>query len=124
MNREIFINYMNFIRKVGRPMSEFYEGSNEFALKTEDALSAINILRGSQLPIVGGDIVSEDSEGKLIYAIYLWGYEYVYLNWYYEEENQKDEYIEKSYQLAQEKIIAANNTAKHLVKSCYIIIIV
>jgi hypothetical protein len=118
---------MDFIRSVGRPMSETYEGSNEFALTTKDALSAIALLRGSQMPILGGDIVSEDKNRRLIYAIHLWGYEYIYLDWYYEMENlnrKGDEYIDRSYHLAQEKIIAANNVAKRLGKSCYIVIIV
>lgn len=127
MNRAIYIHYMNFIRNVGRPMSETNVGSNEFALNTKDALYAITLLRGSQIPILGGDIVSEDKNGQLDYVIYLWGYEYIYLNWYYEMENldrNGDEYIERSYKLAQEKIIAANDVAKHLGKSCYIVIVV
>jgi hypothetical protein len=108
-------------------MSETYEGSNEFALSIKDALFAITLLSGSKMPILGGDIVSEDENGQLVYAIHLWGYEYVYLDWYYEMEclnKNGDEYVGKSYQLAREKIITANNVAIHLRKSCYIVIVV
>ena len=125
MNRSVYINYLKFIRKVGRPMSEINNGSDEIALQPDDALFAIGLLENSHLPILGGEIVSEDKKGQLIYALYLWGGEYCYLDWSCEKSTDNtEEYITASYELAKEKIIIANNVAKQLKKKCYIVLVV
>ncbi|MEM7110017.1 MAG: Imm40 family immunity protein [Bacteroidota bacterium] len=76
--------YLDLVKSKGRPLREINPGSDEIALDIDEALAAIEILKGNELPILGGDILSTDS-GKLIYAYQFWGSEYHYLNWYCNE---------------------------------------
>jgi hypothetical protein len=120
--------YLNFIREKGRALSEINPGSDEIALTVDDAFLALDLLNGSQIVVLGGDILSEKENGDLIYAYQFWGneYEYHYLNWScsrIEQENQED-YAKRSYKLAKESIIAANDIAKRLNKKCYIVIVI
>jgi hypothetical protein len=117
--------YLNFIREKGRSLSEVNPGSNEIALTVNDALHALDLLNGSRIAVLGGDILSEDN-GKLTYAIYSWGYDYSYLNWYcnkIDDESQED-YIKRSYVIAKKSIEIANTVAKSLDKECYIVIVI
>ncbi len=43
------------------------------ALTVNDALYALDLLNGSLIAILGGDIFSKKENGKLIYAYQLWG---------------------------------------------------
>lgn len=120
--------YWDFLMKKGRSLLEMNQGSNEIALETDDALQALDLLKGNQIAVLGGDILSEKENGKLIYAYQLWGdgQEYHYLNWYCDKkdsENQ-EEYVERSYIIAKDSIKAANDIAKRLGKKCYIVIII
>jgi hypothetical protein len=63
MNREVYINYLHFIKNVGVAIPELYGKVSVFALTIEDALYGIHLLKDSQLPIIGGDIVSKDKKG-------------------------------------------------------------
>jgi hypothetical protein len=118
--------YLDFLKEKGRLLSEINSGSDEIALATDDALQALNLLNDNQVPILGGDILSEKENGSLVYACQLWGSEYYYLNWYCNKinnENQED-YTNRSYIIAKKSIKTANNIAKRLGKKCYIVIVI
>lgn len=117
--------YFDFIKLKGRPLSEINPGSDEKALEVDEALQAIELLRDSQLPILGGDITSSDS-GRLIYAYQLWGSEYHYLNWYCDKQDNESqtEYCLRSYEVAKESINKAAEVSKQLKRDCYIVLVV
>ena len=119
------INYYDFIKMKGRPVSEINPGSSEIALLFEDALTALEILKNNCIEILGGDILSENNE-KLIYAYQLWGDEYQYLNWYcdQEENESKEKYLERGYNIAKENIFSANKIAEKIKKKCYIVFVI
>ena len=83
---------MNFIREKGRPLSEINPGSDELALKIDDALEAIESLQNTQSAILGGDILLDDL-GKLTYT---------YENWYSEKIPNEShiDYCNRSYDIA------------------------
>jgi hypothetical protein len=117
--------YLNYIREKGKPLNEFNEGSTEYALEVDDALHAIELLKGSQIPVLGGDILT-DKSGSLIYAYQLWGSEYHSLNWFCEKEKSetKENYCNRSHNIAKEAIGFANITAKKLGQNCYVNLVV
>jgi len=121
-------DYLNFIKEKGYPLSEINPGSDEIALTVNDALCALDLLNGSNVAVLGGDIISKKKNGEFIYAYQLWGdgYEYHYLNWScsrMDNESQED-YIKRSYIVAKESIKTASDTAKRLDKKCYIVIVI
>lgn len=115
------LSYLNFLKEKGRPLSEINPGSDEIALAVDDALQAIELLKDNQTAILGGGILSEDS-GELIYAYQLWGEEYHYLNWYCDriDNEREDDYLKRSYTLAQEGITNAHATAENLLSLIHI----
>lgn len=126
MNREIYINYLHFIKEVGFSMSNLYGKASIFALTVENALYAIVLLKDSQLPIIGGDIVSKDKKGNFFYAYQLWNEGYHYLNWCCDKKNEEkyEDYIDRSYKIAIQTIIEANNIATLLKKQCYVVLMI
>ncbi|MDO8897044.1 MAG: Imm40 family immunity protein [Bacteroidales bacterium] len=117
--------YLDFLKEKGKPLSEINPGSDEIALTVRDALHALDLLKVSQIAILGGDVLSGESN-ELIYAYQVWGEEYLYLNWYCDKavnENKAD-YLQRSYLLAREGIIKANKTAEKLRKECYIVLVI
>lgn len=119
------LSYLNFIKEKGRPVSEINPGSDEIALTIDDALQAIELLKDNQTAILGGDILSEDN-GELIYAYQLWGEEYHYLNWYCDRiDNENDDnYLKRSYNIAKEGITNASKMAERFNKKCYIVFVI
>jgi hypothetical protein len=117
--------YLDFLKEKGKPLSEINPGSSEIALTVDDALQALELLRDSQMAILGADILSEDENSKLTYAIHLWGYDYHYLNWYCDKNDNesRSDYLQRSYVLAKEGITNANKTAEKLKKKCYIVFV-
>jgi hypothetical protein len=117
--------YYNFIQEKGKSLSEINPGSKEFALEVDDAMQAIELIKESQMPILGGDILSSKS-GTLIYAYQSWGPQYHCLNWYCEkiEGESKMDFCIRSYYFAKEAIDIASKTAKRLGKKCYITLVV
>jgi hypothetical protein len=101
-------HYQNFIWAKGRPLSEINPGSSEFGLKISDALRAIELLQGTDVIIVGGDVLSDES-GKLIYT---------YENWDVEKINKENltDYANRSYDIAKKYInkISENTTTNKL----------
>lgn len=89
-------NYLNFIQRKGIALSEINPGSNEYALKLYDVLSAIELLEISETAVLGGDILSDES-GKL---------RYTYENWYCQrQDNEEDaDYSKRSCLIAREYI--------------------
>lgn len=88
--------FTRFVSTVGRNLSEINPGSDEVALETSDAIKALDLLAGSQVAILGGDVLS-DSSGKL---------SYVYENWYCERllgESPLD-FVQRSQAVAREFI--------------------
>jgi len=116
--------YLDFLKEKGRPLSEINPGSDEVALTVIDALQALELLRDNQTAILGGDILSEENN-ELIYAYQLWGEEYQYLNWFCDKNDNenKADYLQRSYVLAREGIANANKTAEQLKKKCYIVFV-
>ncbi len=103
-------NYFKFLRENGKPLSEINPGSDETYLTVENALQALEILKETQTPIIGGDILSENNN-KLGYAIHLWGYEYCHLIWACDSLNDesKTDYFHRSYNKAKESILKAES---------------
>lgn len=124
MNR--ISEYLSFIKEKGRPLSEINPGSDEVALTVSDALQALELLKDSQTIILGGDILSEDENNKLGYAIHLWGYDYHYLNWYCDKLDNESgaEYLQRSYEVAKAGIANANEVAERLKKKCLIVFVI
>lgn len=124
MNR--ISEYLNFIKEKGRPLSEINLSSDEVALMVSDALQALELLKDSQTIILGGDILSEDANNKLGYAIRLWDYDYHYLNWYYDKAEDKSgaDYLQRSYEVAKAGIANANEVAERLKKKCLIVFVI
>ena len=118
-------HYFDFIRLKGRPLAEINPGSSEFALEVNDALEAIELIKNSGQPILGGDILSDNLK-KLNYAYQIWGSEYHSLNWYCEKMDKESQinYCIRSYKIAKASIYKANEVAKELNKSCYIVFVV
>jgi len=118
--------YLNFIKEKGQPLSEINQGSDEIAVSVDDALHSLDLLNGSNIAVLGGDILTKNVDDKLTYVIHSWGYDYHYLNWYcnkMDNENQED-YIKRSYTIAKESIKTASDIAKRLDKKCYIVILI
>lgn len=118
------ISYFDLIKDRGRSMSEINPGSLERALTFEDALIALELIKQSNKPIYGGDIVSENN-GKLLYAYQLWGNGYHYLNWSCdrEEGEKEDEFISRSYDVAGKFITIAAETANEINRKCYVVLV-
>src|SRR5437588_8155818 len=97
--------YIAFLKNNGRPLSEINPGSDETALTVNQALEALELLRVSTSPIVGGDVLSEEN-GRLVYAYQSWGSEYHCLNWSCNKEpnETQTEYAIRSYVFAKESI--------------------
>ena len=103
---------MKFIKERGRPLVEINPGSDEMALKIDDALKAIELLQNTHLAILGGDILSDES-GELTY---------IYENWYCEKiknENQ-DEYRNRSFDFAKKYI---NNLVERGSKNLFVVLV-
>lgn len=114
----------NFIKEHGLSLNEINPGSNEYALKTNDAIKAVELLQGSRIAILGGDILSIVS-GKLNYVYQNWGGEYHYLNWHCDKlsHETQDEYANKSYKIALDSISRANKIAEQLNVNCFIVLV-
>ena len=67
--------FLRFVSSEGRKLSEINPGSDEVALVPSKAIDALNLLKGSQVAVLGGDVLS-DSSGRLAY---------IYENWYCEQ---------------------------------------
>lgn len=117
--------YFDLLRSKGIPLSQINPGSDESAIEGSEALHAIELLKDSQLPILGGDILSSDS-GKLIYAYQLWGSEYHFLSWYCDKQKNESqgEYCARSYEVAKESIKRAVQVAQKLKRECFIVLII
>lgn len=118
-------DYLDFIRLKGKPLADINPGSDEFALKVNDAFHAIELLKDSQLPILGGDVLTDNS-GALVYAYQSWGSEYIYLNWYCDkmENESQTEYCERSYDVARNCIGIAHEASKKIGRDCYVVLVV
>lgn len=119
------IAYFNYIKEKGKALTEINLGSDEYALEVNDALHAVELLKLSQMPVLGGDILSNKS-GSLIYAYQFWGSQYHSLNWFCEkaEGETQENFRNRSYYIAKEAIDKANNTAKKLGEKCYVVLVV
>ena len=104
-------------------MSVDYQ-SEEKALLVEDALQAIELLSEEKTAIYGGDILTE-ADGELVYAHDIWGKEYHYLNWYCDklDDEERADYLQRSYDKAKEGIMEAKKVADRLGKKCYIVLV-
>ena len=121
MKKELW--YLGFLNQKGRPLCADYQ-SEEKALSVEDALQAIDLLNEEKIAIYGGDIFTE-ADGELVYAHDIWGKEYYYLNWYCDksEDEERADYLQRSYDKAKEGIMEAKKAADRLDKKCYIVLV-
>ena len=121
MKKELW--YLGFLNQNGRALSTDYQ-SEEKALSVEDALQAIELLSEEKTAIYGGDILTE-ADGELVYAHDIWGKEYHYLNWYCDksDDEERADYLQRSYDKAKEGIVEARKVADRLVKKCYIVLV-
>ena len=120
--------YLNFVKEKGRPLSDINPGSNEFALTVNEALHALELLDGSLIAVLGGDILSQKENGELVYAYQFWGdrQEYHFLNWFCNKMDNEDQenFVRRSHRVARESIETASIIAKRLEKECYIVIVI
>ena len=121
MKKELW--FLGFLNEKGRPLSADYE-SEEKALSVEDALQAIELLNEEKIAIYGGDILTE-ADGELVYVHDIWGKEYHYLNWYCDKSEDEDraDYLQRSYDKAKEGIMEAKKVADRLGEKCYIVLV-
>ena len=121
MKKELW--YLGFLNEKGRALSVDYQ-SEEKALSVEDALQAIELLSEEEIVIYGGDILTE-ADGELVYAHDILGKEYYYLNWYCDklEDEDRADYLQRSYDKAKEGIMEAKKAADRLGKKCYIVLV-
>ena len=121
MKKELW--FLGFLNEKGRALSTDYQ-SEEKALSVEDALQAIELLSEEKIAIYGGDILTE-ADGELVYAHDIWGKEYHYLNWYCDKSEDEDraDYLQRSYDKAKEGIVEARKVADRLGKKCYIVLV-
>ncbi len=115
------LDYLEFLKLKGKPLSEINPGSNEFALSVNDVLEAIEILKENEVLILGGDILSINNFGELIYAYQIWGdgQEYHYLNW----SCKRNDSPQKSYEIAKKAIKEADKVSNKLGKDCLVVIV-
>ena len=121
MKKELW--YLGFLNEKGRALSVDYQ-SEEKALSVEDALQAIELLSEEEIVIYGGDILTE-ADGELVYAHDILGKEYYYLNWYCDklEDEDRADYLQRSYDKAKEGIMEAKKVADRLGDKCYIVLV-
>ena len=121
MKKELW--YLGFLNEKGRALSVDYQ-SEEKALSVEEALQAIELLSEEEIVIYGGDILTE-ADGELVYAHDILGKEYYYLNWYCDklEDEDRADYLQRSYDKAKEGIMEAKKAAERLSKKCYIVLV-
>ena len=105
-------SFLRFVSAVGRNLSEINPGSDELALTPSDAIEALDFLSGSQVAILGGDVLS-DSAGKL---------SYVYENWYCEQLRGEDllDFVRRSQTVAREFI---ENLVKRRDSSLFVVLV-
>lgn len=118
------MDYTSFIKEHGIPLARLNPGSDEYALNTDDALYAIDLLKTHEVAIVGGDIMSKKDD-SLIYAYQLWGSKYQSLNWYCSRDSGESDpdYAKRTYELARTKIEEAKNVADSLNYPCLIVLV-
>lgn len=119
------VKYFDLLKSKGKSLAELNPGSNEKALLAQDAFAAIELLRESETPIFGGDILSSDLSGKLIYAYQFWGPEYQYLNWYCDkaEDETNQQYSIRSYEVAKAAIEKAVKASIEKKRTCYVVLV-
>jgi hypothetical protein len=72
--------YKRIIENDGIPLSQINPGSTEYALPGNAALKAIDALKGSGIPILGGDVLSAQP------------LRYVYANWYCKKQESEPDF--------------------------------
>ncbi len=117
--------YFDFVKSHGKSLSTRYPGSKEFAFSQDDAFQAIELLKKTKTPILGGDVLTLDEDG-LIYAYQSWGQGYHYLSWNCENNNTEilEEYTFRSYDKAIDAINHATVVAEKLEKKCFFVLVV
>lgn len=109
----------------GKSLEEINPGSDEYALSVEDAIEGIELLKATNTAVLGGDIMTTDSE-RLVYAYQAWGTEYHYLSWYCEKAlgESHEDYAKRSIKEALNAIKNAENTAVKMESSCYVVVVI
>ena len=121
MKKELW--FLGCLNQKGRALSADYQ-SEEKALSVEDALQAIELLSEEKTAIYGADILTE-VDGELVYTYDILGKEYHYLNWYCDksDDEERADYLQRSYDKAKEGIMEARKVADRLGKKCYIVLV-
>ncbi len=107
--------FLNFIKENGKPVSEVDPGSDEFALTSDDALHAIELLKEGAAPIIGGEAFVQGPE-KIEHAYKVLGDQYHTLDWSSDpkEDSETDEgYANRTYEVAKGAIAIAIQAGKN-----------
>lgn len=115
--------YEMFVRSHGYPLNKINPGSEEYYLKMEDAICAIEILKAIAIPVRGIDIIVEQG-GNIGYAYQIWGSQFHTLNYYIERKDDEsfEDFCKRSYSEMEVKIREAFNLAQMRNQKCYIVL--
>lgn len=107
-----FHKFLRFITVAGRKLSEINPGSDEVALKPFMAIEALDLLSGTNIAVLGGDVLS-DASGRLAYT---------YDNWYCNQLLNENcmEFAQRSHTVAREYI---NNIKKRNNPNIFIVLV-
>ena len=116
-----------FFIKKGISLDEVLPGSGEVAFDCDTVNEAIELLRKNWVPILGGDVLTKDSFGKLRYAHSVLGPMYHGLSWYYESKRIDDidgeGYVWRSYDYATSAVHKALKVANKLERDFYFLLV-
>jgi hypothetical protein len=121
--------YINLLKEKGQPLLDrnLYP-KGPIALTVDNAVIAIKSFEGTDVAVLGGDIISESKDSRLVYAYTIWGdgYEYHNLDWSCDpfENESKSNFATRSHKVAMDSIYAADKVAKRLGQKCYIVLVV
>ena len=109
-----------FYKKNGIKSSNFKDAPLAFSV--ENSLKVLELFEKSKIIILGGDILINSSD-EIVYAHYIWGDEYQYLNWHCEKvvDEKYEDYLNRGYNLSKAFILKANEIARS--KNCQIFIL-
>lgn len=117
--------YNELLENKGISLSTINYGSSEIALAYADIGLGLEILKDNKVIILGGDILTQNSDGELVYAYQVWGSEYISLNWFFQKHSKSHDssYID-SYILAKISIEQAKKIGDRLKNDIFIVLVI
>jgi hypothetical protein len=119
------LRYADVVNVRGRLLSVINPGSDEVAFGVDDAIMVIELLADCKIIILGGDVLTDDTNGNLSYVVHEWGYEYVFLSWSCDSVAGESfsSYLQRSVSMAIEKVMKISGFAKNKNALCYIVFV-